>query len=305
MHREHYVEEEVPARQVGGADDQGHRAVAAADEPGRGPDLPDAQDRQPGVEDRGAVADGEVAIGADDDAVRHAEGPVQARPQAGLPSPVPDARQVSATTRSAFRRPAIARRSRSSSAARTEMSFPTVEPSRRSEHLHDGPGVTVGPGPGFLKTTCINGPSAPAVRARRQLHAGSRSAPPRSTTGSRRRAISSSSARRRRSTARASSVRRRRTRGSSSTPARVRRRNNQVTPVASCGGGRRPGRRPTGSRPRAASRRAPTTSPRRPRCRARSGLRSTDGSFVTTTCTKPIDTAGYCDLARCASPATA
>ena len=85
---------EVPARQVGGADDQGHRAVGAADEPGRGADLPDAQDRHPGMEDRGAVADGQVAIRADDDPVRHAERPVQARPQAGLPPPVPDARQV-------------------------------------------------------------------------------------------------------------------------------------------------------------------------------------------------------------------
>jgi hypothetical protein len=84
---------EVPARQVAGADHQGHRAVGAADEPGRGADLPDAQDRHPGMEDRGAVADVQVAIRADDDPVRPAGRPVQARPQAGLPPPVPDARQ--------------------------------------------------------------------------------------------------------------------------------------------------------------------------------------------------------------------
>ena len=36
---------QVPARQVAGADDQGHRAVAAADHAGRGADLPDAQGR--------------------------------------------------------------------------------------------------------------------------------------------------------------------------------------------------------------------------------------------------------------------
>ena len=32
------------------------------------------------------------------------------------------------------------------------------QPARRSEHLSTGPGATVGPGPGFLKTTCIDGP---------------------------------------------------------------------------------------------------------------------------------------------------
>ena len=186
---------------------------------------------------------------------------------------------------------ATARRYRSSSAARTGMSFPTVEPLVDPSTCTTGPGVTVGPGPGFLKTTCTDGPTRAAVRPRRQLHAGSHSPPPRSTTGSRR--VRS----RRRHAGRPSTAPARR----SADPARgllhlhlhASVGQQQVTPVASCGphvAGTRARLDHDHVQPAAGADQLPVDALDAMHGRTRP---VTDGSFVTTTCTKPVDTAGY------------
>ena len=62
--------------------------------PGRGADLPDAQGRHPGLEDRrssGTTAKSQSVQTTTQYVMQ--KRPVQARPQAGLPAPVPDARQ--------------------------------------------------------------------------------------------------------------------------------------------------------------------------------------------------------------------
>ena len=245
------------------------------------------------------MADGEVAIRADDDPVRDADRPVQAGPQAGLPPPVPDARQ---DRRRRDRRSAVGQLHADS--VRRPLRGPgcpsrRFEPPRRPQHLHDR-SRRVGRSRRRLPEDDLHRRTErAAVRPGRELHAGT-STPATSLNNW--------------VETRCDLV------VGTPTPfngtcvvgpptqdaARLLHLHLHASAGQQPGDAGRvvrrptsPARRPTGSRRPAPSPPARPTIPRRRRRPARSDRRSTDGSFVTTTCTKPVDTAGYAPGAAC------
>ena len=156
---------------------------------------------------------------------------------------------------------------------------------------------SVGPAPGYLKTTCIDGPIALPYGPVAQLHAGSHCRHRRSTAGSRRGAISWP--------ATATPINGTCVVGPPTQDAAFfiytctrPPANNQVTPVASCGPDVA-GTAPNWITTTCTQPPGPTNFASTPSLPCTVGPPVTDASFVTTTCTKPIDTAGYAPGAVC------